>query len=101
VQIGPALAIDAVAAGKEAAISIARYFDGQDLSQDRKPLTFTGRENYRPVPLQDHKVARSTMPTRAVSERCQDFAELELGLPEDVGLKEAARCISCGACCQC
>ncbi|MDR2387571.1 MAG: FAD-dependent oxidoreductase [Deltaproteobacteria bacterium] len=101
IQIGPALAIDAIAAGKEAAISISRYFAGEDLAEGRKPLTFTGHENYREVPLHDPKVARATMPTRPASERCKDFEEFELGLPEDVGIKEAARCISCGACCQC
>ncbi|MDR1546700.1 MAG: FAD-dependent oxidoreductase [Deltaproteobacteria bacterium] len=101
VQIGPALAIDAVAAGKEAAVSIARHLAGQDLAEGRKPLEFTGRENYREVPLHDPKIPRAAMPTRPAAERAKDFGEFELGLPEEIGVKEAARCISCGACCQC
>ncbi|MDR1296463.1 MAG: FAD-dependent oxidoreductase [Deltaproteobacteria bacterium] len=101
IQIGPALAIDAIAAGKEAAISIARYLTGQDMAEGRKPMTFTGKENYREVPLHEPKIARAHMPVRAAAERAKDFEEFELGLPEDVGVKEAARCISCGACCQC
>jgi heterodisulfide reductase subunit A-like polyferredoxin len=101
IQIGPALAIDAIAAGKEAAISIARYLAGEDMAEGREPLTFTGKEQYREVPLHDPKIARAAMPTRPALERAKDFAEFELGLPEEIGIKEASRCISCGACCQC
>ncbi|MDR2444024.1 MAG: FAD-dependent oxidoreductase [Deltaproteobacteria bacterium] len=101
IQIGPALAIDAIAAGKEAAISIARYISGEDMAAGRKPLTFTGREEYREVPLHEVKIPRSVMPTRSAEERAKDFGEFELGLSEEDGIKEASRCISCGACCQC
>ncbi|MDR2945678.1 MAG: FAD-dependent oxidoreductase, partial [Candidatus Adiutrix sp.] len=101
IQIGPALAIDAIAAGKEAAISIARYVAGQDMAAGREPMVFTGKEQYRDVPLQDPKLARAHMPMRAGEDRRQDFNEFELGYSEETAIAEASRCISCGACCQC
>ena len=101
IQIGPALAIDAIAAGKEAAISIARYIAGQDLAEGRKPLVYTGNEKYVDVPLHEPKKARAHMPMRSGEDRRHDFEEFELGYSEETCIEEASRCISCGACCQC
>ncbi len=101
IQIGPALAIDAIAAGKEAAVSIARYLAGEDLAAGRKPLVFTGKEQYRDVPLSEAKKPRAHVTMRSGEERRKDFEEFELGYDEKTGRYEANRCISCGACCQC
>ena len=101
VKTGANIAIQAVAAGKEVAISILRMFNGQDLAEGRVPMAFTGKETYLDVPLHDPKKARSKMPVRLASERAKDFGEFELGLSVEDGMAEAARCISCGACCQC
>jgi heterodisulfide reductase subunit A-like polyferredoxin len=101
VRTGAKLAIDAVAAGKEVAISIDRLLAGQDLAAGREPMTFTGKEEYRDVPLHEAKKARASMPVRPAEERRLDWEEFELGLSEEACLVEAKRCISCGACCQC
>ena len=101
VRTGANIAIQAVAAGKEVALSIVRMFNGQDMAEGREPMIFTGKEEYRDVPLHEPKRARAIMPVRAASERIRDFEEFELGLDAETGIAEASRCISCGACCQC
>ena len=101
VRTGPKLAIDAVAAGLEVAISIDRLLAGLDLAAGREPMVFTGKENYRDVPLHEAKMPRASMPARAPEERRLDWEEFELGFSEETALAEAKRCISCGACCQC
>jgi len=101
VRTGAKLAIDAVAAGKEVAISIERLFNGQDLAAGREPMIYTGKEVYRDVPLHDPKQNRAVMPVRAPEVRKKDWEEFELGFSVEDGVIEASRCISCGACCQC
>ena len=48
-QTGPAQAIMAIAAGREAACSIERFLDGEDMAAGRKPLSVENPE-YRPIP---------------------------------------------------
>ena len=51
VVTGPWIAIGAVAAGREAAISIERYLEGQDLKTDREvPLRPIDPGNWNPIP---------------------------------------------------
>ncbi|UQZ89382.1 4Fe-4S ferredoxin [Deltaproteobacteria bacterium Smac51] len=101
VKTGANIAINAVAAAKEAVTSIIRMFNGQDLAEGRVPMVFTGKETYRDVPLHEQKKARAKMPVRDAEVRVKDWDEFELGLSVDDGIAEASRCISCGACCQC
>jgi Pyruvate/2-oxoacid:ferredoxin oxidoreductase delta subunit len=44
---------------------------------------------------------RRQQPERAPAERVTDFAEVVGGLPRDEATYEAARCLSCGNCCEC
>ncbi len=75
VRTGADIAITAVAAGKEAAISIVRMFSGQDMAEGRKEMVFTGKEKYREVPLQEPKKPRSAMPVREPEARIKDWEE--------------------------
>ena len=100
-QHGPRIAIDAVAAGKEAAESIHRYLAGQDMAEGRSPLKLTGGESWREIPKDIQKQARLGMPKRPVEERVRDFAPIELGFDPERGMAEARRCLSCGLCCEC
>ncbi len=43
----------------------------------------------------DRLFGRPKMPQRPVSERIRDFFEVPLGLPEDVAVEEARRCLQC------
>ncbi|MCP4694468.1 MAG: FAD-dependent oxidoreductase, partial [Desulfobacterales bacterium] len=99
-QTGPWVAIGAIAAGKEAAESIFRYFEGRDMAEGRQPIT---RENpvYRPIPGDMAEEARVHMPELPVAERAGNFKEVELGYEEEPGKAEAHRCLNCGYCCEC
>ena len=84
VETGPATAIEAVAAGKEAAESIVRYLDGEDLIEGRKPLfqKQTDERNYRPISAKETIHARAAMPELPLKDRVGNFKEVELGYTE-------------------
>jgi len=96
VRLGPDTAIWAIADGKKAAISIDRYINGEDIKKGRalerdKPqhwgYYFT--RNQEPKPQQK-------MPTLSLIERRVNFDEISLGFTEEMAIKEANRCLSCG-----
>jgi NADPH-dependent glutamate synthase beta subunit-like oxidoreductase len=93
---GPQSVIEAIADGRQAAISIDRYLSGQDLrlGRDRafKAITEPQKEQYDPA-------ARAQMPCLEPKKRVETFNEVQLGLAEAVAVQEAKRCISCGTCC--
>ena len=85
--------IKAIAAGKEAAISIRRYLEGMDLKEGRPDLV----KRVKDVSKQNVKTkARRAMPLLEL-ERRDGFAEVELGFDENKAIEEAERCLSCGA----
>ncbi len=97
---GPWIAIEAVAAGKEAAISIDRYLRGEDLLEGRKkPDLEKARfeEIYRDQP----KASRAHMETIALEERKRTFSEVKKGFTEEEAKREALRCLNCGLCSEC
>ena len=99
---GPWIAIGAVAAGREAAISIERYLEGQDLKTDREArLRPIEPGNWNPIPSGQPKAAREHMPELPQAEWTQGFKEINLGFTEAQAQAEAARCINCGLCSEC
>ncbi|MHB9074377.1 MAG: FAD-dependent oxidoreductase [Desulfobaccales bacterium] len=102
VVTGPWIAIGAVAAGRDAAISIGRYLDGQDLKADREaPLRPLKDGNWNPIPKDQPKADRAHMPELPQAEWTQGFKEINLGFTEAQAQEEAARCINCGLCSEC
>jgi len=104
VETGPGLAVAAVAAGQEAAISIDRYLMGQDLKADREasvlPLSKeTGQWN--PIPEDIQKQLQTPVSTLAAAEGGKEFHETNPGYAEEQALAEAARCLNCGVCAEC
>ena len=99
-QTGPWVAIGAVAAGREAAISISRYLDGEDMKEGREPIE---KEDpvFRPIPENEPLRARARMPGIDSRERGSGFMEVETGYGEEEGRREADRCLNCGDCCEC
>ncbi len=99
-QTGPATAIAAIAAGREAAGSIIRYLDGQDMAKGREPEI---NENpvYRPIQDDESEIPRAKMPELPVKKRAGNFQEVELGYDEASGQAEAGRCLNCGYCSEC
>jgi heterodisulfide reductase subunit A-like polyferredoxin len=95
---GPKTVIEAIAAGKQAAISIGRYILGEDLSAGRKKewqaVQAISTEGYDKIP-------RSRMPALSAEVRTGNFEEVQLGFTEDQVRAEAERCLSCAICSEC
>lgn len=97
---GPATAVEAIADGRKAAVSIEHYFGGK--LHDEKIKLFNSRKerSIKSVDAKQYehfpKSIRSKMKELTVQDREQSFNEVELGFSEDDALKEAARCIECG-----
>ncbi|MFW6314653.1 MAG: FAD-dependent oxidoreductase, partial [Desulfohalobiaceae bacterium] len=98
---GPWIAIGAVAAGREAAESIVRYLDGQDLAKGREPVQLKDEPSCRPIPENEAVKPRAQMGELETEQRTCTFNEVELGFEEEQGRQEAARCLNCGYCCEC
>ena len=94
---GPATVIEAIAAGKVAAISIDRYLRGDDLKEGR-PTTM---ERVREISKEGiEKKARVAMPLLETEKR--DLStQVELGFDEEMAVAEASRCLNCGLCSDC
>jgi heterodisulfide reductase subunit A-like polyferredoxin len=95
---GPATVIEAIAAGKRAAVSIDRYLRGEDLKIGREEEIRRVKE----VPKEDIvKKARQTMPLLPLDQRVGNFKQIELGFTEEMAMEEAKRCLMCGGCSEC
>jgi heterodisulfide reductase subunit A-like polyferredoxin len=94
---GPATAIEAIAAGREAAVSIDRYLSGGDLRAGRPsnpPVARVRTEDLKKEPRR-----RPEMLDPEVRKNSQE--EVEQCLTEEQAVAEARRCLSCGVCCEC
>ena len=92
-----AVAIAAIAHGKEAAISIDRYIKGKNLIEGRyrqNKMFFTGPRK----PPKDYSQKPETL-TEATEDIQWNFNEIEKMFNEDMALKEARRCLSCNHFC--
>lgn len=97
---GAATAIEAIAAGRKAAVSIDLYLTtGVRREKDTEEFNMTkGPLNSIPETLYElyQKDKRASMPAHRADERIHDFREIELGLSEAEALREASRCLECG-----
>ena len=95
---GPKTVIEAIAAGKQAAISIGRYIRGEDIAAGREKeweaVQEVATEGYDRIP-------RARMPVVSPEIRTGNFEEVQLGLTEEQVRAEANRCLSCGVCSEC
>jgi len=95
VVTGPNTVVDAIAAGKKAAVMIARYLRGEGLRQPAegsKPSIYV-----KPVSNDQRTSLRSRpeIPQIAVSKRTASFLEVEKTFSEDEARAEAANCLRC------
>ncbi len=90
---GPKIVIDAIAAGKEAAISIHRYLQGRNLKLGRE-------REYRAIgPAESggfDRIPRQQAPHITPQERIKCSGEYQQGLTEEQVRKETERCLGCG-----
>ena len=95
---GPATVVEAIAAGKRAAVSIDRHLRGEDLKVGRKgEIKLVEEVSKEGV----EKRTRQVMPLLPVEKRIRSFEEVEAGFTEEMALQEAERCLNCGGCSEC
>ena len=90
---GAATVIDAIAAGRKAAVSIDKYLGGKGeidmaLAPPEAELMQTELQGF-PVG------GRTQMPSLPIDERLRDFSPIELGFSEEQAINEAKRCLRC------
>ncbi len=93
---GPATVTEAMKAGKVAAESIHRYLKGERLERTyevTRPTRYVPPVQLTEAELEELK--RPEMPCLAVAERRGNFKEVELGLTEEMAIREARRCLRC------
>ncbi|WP_338828025.1 FAD-dependent oxidoreductase [Neomoorella thermoacetica] len=96
---GPASVVEAVASGHEAAESVKRYLQGEDLAAGRsleKEPHLDPPPNV--VPFPGRRQAQAMAP---VEERVKDFREVYQGFTPEEAIAEAKRCLNCGICSEC
>ena len=93
---GPRTVIEAIADGRQAALSIGRYLKGENLRLGRDiPM----RAIEHPQRGKIDRTARVQMPYLHPQKRVKNFHEVQKGLTKGLVIQEAKRCISCGTCC--
>ncbi|MBM4443940.1 MAG: NADH-quinone oxidoreductase subunit NuoF [Chloroflexi bacterium] len=94
---GPGMIIDAIAAGRRAAIAIDKYLKGDTSRVDmydlkapvaEKPAAAEEQETWEPQ-------LRQEIPRLPPEERKRTFEEIELNFPEESARQEARRCLRC------
>ena len=93
---GPNTIVDAIAAGKKAAMMIDRYIRGEQLKQPPQvhlpdiyipPVTFETEDA--------SKTVRADTPRASAEWRKRNFAEVEVSLSVEEATREACRCLRC------
>ena len=97
---GPDTVIEAMAAGRKAAISIDRYLNGEDMRVGREGEG--SQESEIEVDTEGVEPKKRTeVATLPLSGRKGNFKEVVLGFSEEEAIKEAKRCLACGGCSEC
>ena len=98
VYTGPKFAIDAIAAGREGAISLHRYVHEHctlTIGRNRRDFIELDKENIK-VETYDSS-SRQIPPKADVKEQAKTFRDRSQSLTEEQVKKETSRCLSCGA----
>jgi hypothetical protein len=96
VVTGPNTVIDAIAAGKKAAVMIRRYLEGEQLDQPgviRLPETYV-----EPALLSEDELEtadRVEIPELDAASRHHNYREVDLSLSAGDATREARRCLRC------
>jgi len=96
VASGPSTIVDAIAAGKKAALMIDRYLRAEEMVEPRgvcRPSAYI-----EPVDMDEREpfeTARARPPLLPVESRRRCFAEVEQALPLEDAMREASRCLRC------
>lgn len=96
---GPASAVEAIAAGHIAAISIDRFINNEDLLSGRERK----EQQKADIPKESLRIPLSReQPTLLpLDERTKSFTEVDQGFSKEQVIREAQRCLNCAGCCDC
>jgi len=94
---GGTIAVEAMALGRKAAISINRFLAGQDLSEGRD---FASEYDYKteldiPLPDDVSDVPRKHTRMLESAERVKSSVECDLGFDDATAMEESSRCLKC------
>ncbi len=96
---GPRTVIQTVVAARRAAENIHSYMTGAPKVPDSR-FNFTRGRSFDDVDLRNFEGVkvklREKMPSRPPEIAVQDFNQISLGFTEEMAVKEAERCLSCG-----
>jgi NADH-quinone oxidoreductase subunit F len=96
VVTGPNTVVDAIAAGKKAAIMIDRYLRGDELKQPVHPVL--PQEYIEPWELTEEEMAdmsRMEAPKVPLEKRKKSLVEVEMALDKKQAKRESRRCLRC------
>jgi NADPH-dependent glutamate synthase beta subunit-like oxidoreductase len=96
VVTGPNTVVQAIAAGKKAAVTINRYLRGEPLREPAAPRL--PRVYVEPAAVSAEeaaKIERASPPTLPIDVRRRSFSEVELSLSVEEAGREARRCLRC------
>jgi len=95
VVTGPGTVMEAIAMGKLAARSIGYYLRGETMPKEKLAKAWTQVEAVVLSEEEIEKMKRPEMPVLAPDKRRGNFAEVDLGLPTEMAMAEARRCLRC------
>jgi len=96
---GPRIAIDAIAAGKRAAVSMDRYLTGSEPPVPLFEPISRGDVDFLALTASEKvQLKRSQSVMIPLEERSANFQQVELGLTDGMALNEAKRCLRCDRC---
>jgi NADPH-dependent glutamate synthase beta subunit-like oxidoreductase len=91
---GASTVIEAIAAGRRAAVSIDRYHRREDLKNGRDAIP----ERVKKPPREGiPEMRRLQTPLLSTDERAKTFREVATGFDEDMAYLESQRCMTCGS----
>ena len=92
---GPNTVVEAIAAGKKAAVMIERFLKNEELVRPAEPCI--PKVYIEPVAVDDEmqKAGRARTPQAPAEWRKRSFAEIEVSLSVDEATREAMRCLRC------
>jgi len=94
---GPAIIVEAIAAGKEAAVSINRFLRGESLSEGRGYIPQIATPDKTDIKKEHRRRPKRIDPLK----RINNFDEVNLALSPQEAQEEAKRCLNCGVCSEC
>lgn len=89
---GPSSIIEAIAAGRQVAVSIDKYLGGKGVIDE----SLAPPEELTSLPeVEEEERHRPKMPSLPINERLTSFDKVELGFTEAMAIEEAKRCLRC------